>query len=157
MPSATRKFEASVKLLKAALRKNAPLKVFLDARRGRIEDAGDAAPLGFVEGTRQVAGDPGIAVVDVALDGEQALNLFDLHKEEIDIVMLDIGLPKKDGGDVVLKMKEKKQDLKVVVSSGYIDSESKAKMYRAGVRDFIEKPYRPAETVEMLEAVGEKT
>jgi CheY-like chemotaxis protein len=93
----------------------------------------------------------------VALDGEQALNLFDLHKEEIDIVMLDIGLPKKDGGDVVLKMKEEKPDLKVVVSSGYIDPESKAKMYRAGVRDFIEKPYRPAEIVEMLEAVGEKT
>jgi two-component system cell cycle sensor histidine kinase/response regulator CckA len=93
----------------------------------------------------------------VALDGEQALDLFDLHKEEIDIVMLDIGLPKKDGGDVVLKMKERKPDLKVVVSSGYIDSESKAKMYRAGVRDFIEKPYRPAEIVEMLEAVGEKT
>jgi two-component system cell cycle sensor histidine kinase/response regulator CckA len=93
----------------------------------------------------------------VALDGEQALNLFDLHKEEIDIVMLDIGLPKKDGGDVVLKMKEEKPDLKVVVSSGYIDPESKAKMYRAGVRDFIEKPYRPAEIVEMLEAVGENT
>ena len=93
----------------------------------------------------------------VALDGEQALNLFHLHKEEIDIVMLDIGLPKKDGGDVVLKMKEEKPDLKVVVSSGYIDPESKDRMYRAGVRDFIEKPCKPGEIVEMLEAVGEKT
>lgn len=91
----------------------------------------------------------------VALDGEEALNLFDLHKEEIDIVLLDIGLPKKDGGDVVLKMKEQRPDVKVVVSSGYIDPESKVKMHRAGVRDFIEKPYTPADIVEILEAVSE--
>jgi glutaminase-like protein len=44
MPSATRKFEASVKLLKTALRKNAPLKVFLDARRGRIERVEEPSP-----------------------------------------------------------------------------------------------------------------
>ena len=93
----------------------------------------------------------------VALDGEEALNLFDLHKEEIDIVLLDIGLPKKDGGDVVLKMKKERPDIKVIVSSGYIDPESRANMYRAGVRDFIEKPYTPAEIVEMLDAVSEKS
>lgn len=93
----------------------------------------------------------------VALDGEEALNLFDLHKEEIDIVLLDIGLPKKDGGDVVLKMKKERPDVKVIVSSGYIDPESRANMYRAGVRDFIEKPYTPAEIVEMLDAVSEKS
>jgi two-component system cell cycle sensor histidine kinase/response regulator CckA len=91
----------------------------------------------------------------VALDGEEALNLFDLHKEEIDIVLLDIGLPKKDGGDVVLKMIEERPDVKVVVSSGYIDPESKVKMHQAGVRDFIEKPYTPADVVEILQAVSE--
>ena len=44
MPSTTRKFEASVKLLKTALRKNAPLKVVLDARRGRIERVEEPLP-----------------------------------------------------------------------------------------------------------------
>ena len=72
-------------------------------------------------------------------------------------MLLDIGLPKKDGGDVVLKMKEEKPDLDVVVSSGYIDPETRAKLYRAGVRYFIEKPYAPLDMIEMLETINEKT
>src|SRR4030095_14757178 len=93
----------------------------------------------------------------VALDGEEALNLFHHHKHEIDVVLLDIGLPKTAGWDVILKMKEVDPDVKVVVSSGYIDPESKTKMHRVGVKDFIDKPYPPAAVVETLEAVLERT
>jgi PAS domain S-box-containing protein len=93
----------------------------------------------------------------VALDGEEALNLFHHHKHEIDIVLLDIGLPKTAGWDVILKMKEEDPDVKVVISSGYIDPESKTRMHRAGVKDFIDKPYTPAAVVETLEAVLDRT
>jgi PAS domain S-box-containing protein len=93
----------------------------------------------------------------VALDGEEALNLFHHHKHEIDIVLLDIGLPKTAGWDVILKMKEEDPDVKVVISSGYIDPESKTKMHRVGVRDFIDKPYTPAAVVETLDAVLART
>jgi two-component system, cell cycle sensor histidine kinase and response regulator CckA len=93
----------------------------------------------------------------VALDGEEALNLFDHHKHEIDVVLLDIGLPKKAGWDVILKMKEVNPDVNVVVSSGYIDPESKTRMHRAGVRDFIDKPYTPDAVIETLESVLERT
>jgi PAS domain S-box-containing protein len=92
----------------------------------------------------------------VALDGEEALNLFHDHKHEIDVVLLDIGLPKKAGWDVILKMKEENPQVSVVVSSGYIDPESRAKMHQAGVKDFIDKPYTPDAVVEMLESVLEK-
>jgi two-component system, cell cycle sensor histidine kinase and response regulator CckA len=92
----------------------------------------------------------------VALDGEEALNLFHDHKLEIDVVLLDIGLPKKAGWDVILKMKEENPQVSVVVSSGYIDPESRAKMHQAGVKDFIDKPYTPDAVVEMLESVLEK-
>jgi two-component system cell cycle sensor histidine kinase/response regulator CckA len=93
----------------------------------------------------------------VALDGEEALNLFHHHKHEIDVVLLDIGLPKTAGWDVILKMKEEDPEVKVVISSGYIDPESKTRMHRAGVKDFIDKPYTPAAVIETLEAVLEKT
>jgi two-component system cell cycle sensor histidine kinase/response regulator CckA len=93
----------------------------------------------------------------VALDGEQALNLFHQHKQEIDVVLLDIGLPKTAGWDVILKMKEEDPDVKVVVSSGYIDPESRTRMHQAGVKDFIDKPYTPAAVVETLEAVLART
>jgi PAS domain S-box-containing protein len=89
----------------------------------------------------------------VALDGQEALDLFHRHKREIDVVLLDIGLPKKAGWDVILEMKEQEPALKVVVSSGYIDPESKAKMWEVGVRDFIDKPYTPAAVVETVESM----
>jgi two-component system cell cycle sensor histidine kinase/response regulator CckA len=92
----------------------------------------------------------------VALDGEEALNLFHRHQQEIDVVLLDIGLPKKAGWDVILKMKEENPLVSVVVSSGYIDPEFRIKMHQAGVKDFIDKPYTPDAVVETLESVLEK-
>src|SRR5262245_62514909 len=92
----------------------------------------------------------------VALDGEEALNLFHDRQGEIDVVMLDIGLPKKAGWDVILKMKEENPYVNVVVSSGYIDPQFRIKMQQAGVKDFIDKPYTPKAVVEILESTLER-
>jgi len=92
----------------------------------------------------------------VALDGEEALSLFHHHKHEIDVVLLDIGLPKKAGWDVILRMKEENPQVSVVVSSGYIDPEFRIKLHQAGVKDFIDKPYAPDAVVETIESVLEK-
>jgi len=89
----------------------------------------------------------------VALDGEEALNLFQEHKQKIDVVLLDIGLPKKAGWEVILTMKEENPQVSIVVASGYIDPASKTKMYQAGIRNFVDKPYTPAAVVELLDTV----
>jgi CheY-like chemotaxis protein len=91
----------------------------------------------------------------VALDGDQAIDLFHHHKHQIDVVLLDIGLPKRAGWDVILKIKEENPRVHVVVSSGYIDPESRAKMHQAGVRDFIDKPYTSEALLETLDAFAE--
>ena len=56
-------------------------------------------------------------------------------------MLLDIGLPKLAGWDVLLKLKEENPDVHVLVASGYIDPEFKNKMRQAGVSEFISKPY----------------
>jgi CheY-like chemotaxis protein len=76
-----------------------------------------------------------------ALDGEEAVDVYQRHKHEIDAVLLDIGLPKLAGWDVLLKLKEENPDVHVLVASGYIDPEFKNKMRQAGVSEFISKPY----------------
>ena len=91
----------------------------------------------------------------VALDGDAAIDLFHRHKHEIDTVLLDIGLPKRAGWDVILRMKEENPRVHIVVSSGYIDPESRAKMYQAGVKDFVDKPYTTDAILESLEAFPE--
>ena len=79
--------------------------------------------------------------------------MFQEHKQKIDVVLLDIGLPKKGGWEVILTMKEENPQVSIVVSSGYIDPSSKAKMYKAGIKNFVDKPYLPETVVEILDAV----
>ena len=86
----------------------------------------------------------------VAADGEQAVELYRSHKSEIDVVLLDIGLPKIGGWEVFLRMKEENPDVRVVVASGYLEPNVKTNMSSAGVKHFVEKPYILDEVVESL-------
>ena len=86
----------------------------------------------------------------VALDGEQAMAVYQNHKEEIGVVLLDIGLPKYSGWDIVLRIKEQNPSVRIFVTSGYLEPDIKSKMDRAGVEAFIQKPYNAGDVVEMV-------
>jgi two-component system, cell cycle sensor histidine kinase and response regulator CckA len=88
-----------------------------------------------------------------AADGETALNIYRRSKEAIDVVLLDIGLPKVAGRDVLLKIKNENPDVKVVIASGYLEPKLKSEIDRAGVKYFLPKPYRPDEVVKALQSL----
>ena len=88
-----------------------------------------------------------------AKDGMEAVEFHQQQKENIAIVVLDLGLPKLSGRDAFLKMKESQPELKVVVASGYIEPELKAKMLEAGVNAFIGKPYTPDSVLTTIQSV----
>jgi two-component system, cell cycle sensor histidine kinase and response regulator CckA len=92
----------------------------------------------------------------LAADGEQAIDGYCRHKTEIDVVLLDVGLPKVSGVDVLRKMKKENPDVRVVVASGYLDGQMKTEMYRAGVKAFVDKPYLLPEMLETLRSVTER-
>jgi PAS domain S-box-containing protein len=91
----------------------------------------------------------------VAADGEEAIELYHRAKERIDIVLLDIGLPKIAGWDVIRQLKDEKSDIRIVVTSGYIEPELKTKMLEAGVKAVVHKPYTLTTIVETLRSVLE--
>jgi CheY-like chemotaxis protein len=76
-----------------------------------------------------------------AEDGEVALGVYRQHKQRIGVVLLDIGLPKISGEQVLSRMKQDNPELAVVVASGYIDPSLKANLLEAGVNAFVSKPY----------------
>ena len=92
----------------------------------------------------------------LAADGEQAIDGYCRHKTEIDVVLLDVGLPKVSGVDVFRKMKKENPDVRVVVASGYLDARMKTEMYRAGVKAFLDKPYLLPEMLETLRSVTKR-
>jgi two-component system, chemotaxis family, CheB/CheR fusion protein len=90
-----------------------------------------------------------------AADGKTALNIYRRSKKAIDVVLLDIGLPKLAGRDVLLKIKNENPDVKVVIASGYLEPKLKSEIDRAGVKYFLSKPYRPDEVVKALQSLIE--
>ena len=93
----------------------------------------------------------------VAADGAVAIDLFSRHSHEIDAVLLDVGLPKIAGWDVIRRLKEIDPGVSVVVASGYIEPELKSKMFEAGVKAVVHKPYAVANIIETLQDVIAKS
>jgi two-component system, cell cycle sensor histidine kinase and response regulator CckA len=87
-----------------------------------------------------------------ASDGELAVRIYQLHKESIDVVLLDMGLPNLSGRDVLFKIKQEKQDAKVVVTSGYFEEEFKSDFEQAGIKHFLQKPYTLDHVVQTLQS-----
>jgi two-component system, cell cycle sensor histidine kinase and response regulator CckA len=67
---------------------------------------------------------------------------FKLHKDEIDIAVLDLGLPKLGGWQAFQEMREVRPQLKVLVASGFVSAELEAENAQGKVGEIIEKPYR---------------
>ena len=91
-----------------------------------------------------------------APDGEQAVRIYQRHKESIDVVFLNMGLPKLSGRDVLFKIKQEKQDAKVVVASGYSEEEFKSEFEQAGIKHFLQKPYTLDHVVQTLQSAIEE-
>ena len=91
-----------------------------------------------------------------ASDGELAVRIYQRHKESIDVVFLDIGLPKLSGRNVLFKIKQENQDAKIVVSSGYFEEEFKSDFEQAGIKHFLQKPYMLDHLLQTLQSVIEE-
>jgi len=91
--------------------------------------------------------------VYVAADGEEALEVFTRHREEIALVLSDVGLPKMSGIDVFKKLKEMDPHIKVVLASGFFEPDLKFSLYQVGAKGFIQKPYSNNEVLRKLREV----
>jgi signal transduction histidine kinase len=79
--------------------------------------------------------------VVIAHDYDQALQAFLTHQDAIDLVFSDIGLPKIDGITLCAELRERRPDLKLIMSSGYSPKEFKERLEQLAAQAFLPKPY----------------
>ena len=79
--------------------------------------------------------------VITAKDGMEAVSLFETHRNDIGLVICDLGLPRLGGREAFLKMKESNPNVRAIVASGYLEPMIRSEMLKAGVLDTIQKPY----------------
>lgn len=77
--------------------------------------------------------------VDTCGDGNEAYEL--LYVENYDLVILDLNLPGMDGLDILQKIREEKQDLKVLILSARGSVSDKVKGLDLGANDYLSKPF----------------
>jgi PAS domain S-box-containing protein len=91
--------------------------------------------------------------VHTAQDGNEAIEVYKRYKEEIDIVLTDMGLPGMVGAEVFKKLKEINPNVSVIFCSGSNEANIKSELYKAGAKGFIQKPYDTNELLRKLREV----
>jgi len=90
-------------------------------------------------------------VPDVARDGEAALRLLDASV--FDAVVLDIGLPRRDGYAVLQALREQRVGVPVLVLTARDALEDKLAGFALGADDYLTKPFALAEVEARLRAL----
>lgn len=93
--------------------------------------------------------DIGYEVV-LAKDGEDGVEIYKKKQEDIDIVILDMVMPKMNGRDAFIAMKKINHDVKILLSSGFSRDAGMDDLLEQGAVGFIQKPYRRLELSRVL-------
>ena len=107
--------------------------------------------------TKAVLEEFGYKVIE-AVDGEDGINKFIANKDTIQLVMLDVVMPKKSGKEASIAIKKIQPDVKILFTSGYTADIIQRKDILDEEADFVTKPVTPHELLtkirEMLDKKG---
>lgn len=84
-----------------------------------------------------------------AYDGMQALEL--LEAQPVDLIILDVMMPKMNGLSALMKLREKHR-IPVIILSAKTEESDKVSGLVMGADDYVEKPYNPAELMARVKA-----
>jgi CheY-like chemotaxis protein len=76
-----------------------------------------------------------------AVDGRDALEVYVQHKDEIVLVLLDLTMPRMGGEETLRELRRLDPEVRVVLSSGYAESEVTSRFSGDDIAGFVQKPY----------------
>lgn len=120
------------------------------AGRGRILLADDEPDVRAV--VRAMLESLGYTVVE-ARDGREAVELFRRHPDEIDLVLLDLVMPRLTGEAALGEIRAIDPTVRAVLASGYDESGRIREIVGGGFGGFLQKPFRRQELGEKIEEV----
>ena len=77
----------------------------------------------------------------VADSGKSAIELFEKHVDEVQLVILDMIMPGVDGAEVYKRLKSIRKNAKVILTSGYINNAPFQEILDKGEDTFVPKPW----------------
>ncbi|MCL6599973.1 MAG: response regulator transcription factor [Alicyclobacillus macrosporangiidus] len=97
--------------------------------------------------------EPDIQVVGEAGDGEEAVRLA--QQQEVDVVLLDIRMPRCDGISALRQLRRLRSNLRVLMLTTYDDRTDIVDALRSGANGYLVKDMRAEEIAEAIRTVME--
>lgn len=94
-------------------------------------------------------------VVDAAEDGSQGL--YYAMEYPVDIAVIDLGLPKIDGMDIIKSVRAKGLDYPILILTARTSWQDRVEGLEAGADDYLDKPYHKEELIARLRALLRRT
>jgi two-component system response regulator (stage 0 sporulation protein F) len=89
-----------------------------------------------------------------APNGEEALKI--LRERKIDLITLDLNMPKLSGIDTLREIRKIDGEVPVIIVTGYGTQKDEKEALLYGVRDFISKPFNIKEIVSAIDGILEE-
>jgi CheY-like chemotaxis protein len=105
--------------------------------------------------TSQILEESGYTVIE-AVDGEDAVEKYKENREKIDLLILDMVMPKKSGKTVYDEIRREHPEVKALFMSGYTSDVISKKVALGEGLALISKPFRPKEFLKKIREVVSK-
>ena len=90
-------------------------------------------------------------VVGEASNGIEALR--NIRQKKWDVMLLDISMPEKNGGDTLKQIMEENKNAKVLILSMYAEDQYAVRLLKAGAAGYLTKDVAPQQLVEAIRRV----
>jgi CheY-like chemotaxis protein len=96
----------------------------------------------------------GLSVL-VAEDGRAGVEMFRENSDQIDLVLLDMAMPIMNGEQAYSALRAIREDVPVILSSGYGEEDTVERFAGKGLAGFVQKPYSPLDLIALIRDVLE--
>jgi PAS domain S-box-containing protein len=79
--------------------------------------------------------------VEIATDGQSAVEIFSARPQEFDAVLMDLTMPVMNGEDAMRAVRRVRSDVPIILSSGFSEMEAMKRYGNDSIAGFIQKPY----------------
>ena len=78
----------------------------------------------------------------LAENGRDAVDIYEANPGAVDLVLMDMIMPKLGGSEAFARIKEIDPDARILLSSGYVNEEDVQHLLQQGACGFLSKPHR---------------
>ena len=92
-----------------------------------------------------------------AEDGEKALQVYKENQNKINLILLDVMMPKLDGWSVLRQIRQEDKAIPIIMLTARSEEQDELFGFELGVDEYVTKPFRPKVLVARVEAMLKRT